>query len=188
MEIAMSLQAVTGVVDKTWTKQKATRFGDKELHYVQVDGVTFSTGFKKVFTEGQMITAAVKFNYGELQYQPDTDASGLPAAKGGAPRTNSTGPSTIKQGNFQAKGGSNRGAFPIDPKDGQMSIIRQSSINRAVEIVTGLINAKLFTPKTEDEYLHKVLEVALIVTDFSSGNDIMQLAAAKAAAKEAING
>lgn len=187
MEIVMSLQAVTGVVDKTWTKQKATRFGDKELHYVQVGGVTFSTGFKKVFTEGQMINAAVKFNYGELQYQPDANADGLPAATSGATRTNSTGPGTIK-GNFQAKGGSNRGTFPIDPKDGQMSIIRQSSINRAVEIVTGLMEADLFNPKTEDEYLHKVFEIALIVTDFSSGNDIMQLAAAKAAAKEAING
>lgn len=178
----MSNQAVKGVCDRVYTKTKSTRFGDKNLHYVVVGDITFSTGFKSVFSEGEYVDAAVKFNYGELQYQQGVSTDGLsPAIAGGAK------PAT--KGNFGgAKMSNTRGTFPIDPKDGQMSIIRQSSINRAVEIVNGLIDADLFHPKKEEQYLNKVLEIALIVTDFSSGNDIMQLAAAKAAAKEAVNG
>ena len=178
----MSNQAINGVVDRTWTKTKSTRFGDKDIHYCSVDGVDFSTGFKKVFNDGEMVNIAVKFNYGELQYQAGVDATGLPPATAGG---------TVKKGNFQQGSGSNYGAkgkFPIDPKDGQMSIIRQSSMDRAVTLVRDMVSCGIFKPKTEEEYLSKCIEIALNITDYASGNDIMQLAAAKAAAKEAING
>lgn len=179
----MSNQAINGVVDRTWTKTKSTRFGDKELHYAEVDGVQFSTGFKKVFNEGEMVNIAVKFNYGELQYQQGVDATGLPAATAGG---------AVKKGNFQKGGGSNYGnlgTFPIDPKDGQMCIIRQSSMDRAVTIVRDMVACgTIAPPNTQEEYLKLCIEIALNITDYASGNDIMQLSAAKAAAKEAING
>lgn len=175
----MSNQLINGVVDKCWTKTKSTRFGDKNIHYCEVDGVSFSTGFKKVFNEGEMVNIAVKHQYGELQYQEGADTTGLPKA------------GNVNKGNFQAKGGSNygtKGKFPIDPTDGQMSIIRQSSMDRAVTIVRDLVTLGIFKPKTEEDYLKKCIEIALNITDYASGNDIMQLSAAKAAAKEAING
>lgn len=178
----MSNQAINGVVDRTWTKIKSTRYGDKDIHYAEVDGVTFSTGFKKVFNDGEMVDIAVKFNYGELQYQEGVSAAGLPAAQAGA---------NVKKGNFTPKSGSNYGSewkFPIDPKDGQMSIIRQSSMDRAVTLVRDMVAVGIFKPKTEEDYLSKCIEIALNITDYASGNDIMQLSAAKAAAKEAING
>ena len=179
----MSNQVISGVVDRTWTKQKSTRFGEKQLHYCSVDGVEFSTGFKKVFTDGEMINAVVKFNYGELQYQPNETADpSLPKAQAGAP---------VSKGNFPSKGGSYYGAkgkFPVDPKDGQMSIIRQSSMNRAVEIMEQLMEYQITKPATEEEYLKQLFEIALNITDFSSGNDIMQLKAAQQAQLEANNG
>lgn len=162
----MSNQVVNGVVDSTWTKVKSTRYGDKNLHYVKVGETTFSTGFKKVFTEGEMINAVVKFNYGELQYQPDASPQGLPAA------------TPVKKGNFPSKGGSNYGAkgkFPIDPTDGQMSIIRQSSMTRAVEIMRDIYSKEDLVAMTEPVYLKKLFEIALNITDFASGNDIMKL-------------
>ena len=179
----MSNQAINGLVDRTWTKTKNARYGDKNIHYCEVDGVTFSTGFKKVFNEGEMIKIAVKFNYGELQYQDGVDATGLPPATSGG---------NVKQGNFQKGGGSNYGAkgkFPIDPTDGQMSIIRQSSMDRAVTIVRDMVACGTIpSPQTEEEYLKKCIEIALNITDYASGNDIVQMMQAKKAAKEAMNG
>ena len=179
----MSNQAINGVVDKCWTKSKSTRYGDKEIHYCEVDGVAFETGFKKVFSEGEMVNCAVKFQYGALQYQPGVDATGLPPAKAGG---------TVKKGNFSKSGGSNYGAkgkFPIDPTDGQMSIIRQSSMDRAVTLVRDMVSAgTIEAPATKEDYLKLCIEIALNITDYASGQDIMKLSAAKAAAKEAING
>ena len=176
----MSNQRINGVVDKCWTKTKSTRYGDKNIHYCEVDGVAFETGFKKVFSEGQMIDIAVKHQYGALQYQDGASVEGLPKA------------GSVTKGNFSKSGGSNYGAkgkFPVDPKDGQMSIIRQSSMDRAVTIVRDMVACgTIETPATKEEYLKVCIEIALNITDYASGNDIMQLAAAKAAAKEAING
>ena len=178
--------AVTGVVDSSYTKEKQTRTPGKTvtIWYVEVDGVTFSTGFKKLFEQGEHIDVTVKSNYGEWQYVKH-GSDGLPPA---------TGTGAVKKGNFGGQKGSNKGggrnmgSFPIDPKDGQMSIIRQSSMDRAVHIVRDLVTAGLFKPASEEDYLKKLIEIALNITDYASGNDIMKLNQAKAAAKEAING
>src|SRR5210317_574838 len=108
----MSEQQVKGVVDRTFTKTKSTRVGDKTINYCVVDGFEFSTGFKKPFSDGEMIDVAVKHNYGEWQHIPGKKGAGLPAA-GSTPAPT--------KGNFSNKGGSNygnKGKFPIDPTDG----------------------------------------------------------------------
>ena len=178
----MSEQQVKGVVDRTFTKTKSTRMGDKTINYCVVDGFEFSTGFKAPFTEGEMIDAAVKFTYGEWQLVPGKSGAGLPTA----------GSTPVKKGNFSKSGGSNygnKGTFPIDPKDGQMSIIRQSSMDRAVRLVRDMVDVGTISPPaTKEAYLKLCIEIALNITDYASGQDIMQLSAAKAAAKEAING
>lgn len=176
----MSIQRVTGVVDSVWTKTKSTRVGDKTIHYAKVDETEFSCGFKQPFQQGQHIDIGVKFNYGELQYQPNADVSSVPKGQ------------PVTKGNFQAKGGSNygsKGKFPIDPTDGQISIIRQSSMDRAVTLVRDMVETgTIKTPSGMEEYLKLCIEIALNITDYASGNDIMQLSAAKAAAKEIMNG
>ena len=174
----MSEHQVKGVVERTFTKTKSTRVGDKVINYCVVDGFEFSTGFKAPFTADEMINVAVKYNYGEWQLVPGKSGEGLPPP-GNAP---------IK-GNFPKSGGSNygsKGKFPIDPTDGQMSIIRQSSMDRAVTLVRDMVAAgTIAPPKDKEHYLKLCFEIALNITDYASGNDIMKL---KQAQKEAING
>lgn len=166
---------VKGVVDTVHSKSKTSKAGRPfNIHYITVDGVEISTGFKPLYTEGQAVNIAVEKKYGEWQVQEGVSADGLPPM-GSAPVT------PVATGSFGGKG---RGTFPVETTDGQMSIIRQSSMNRAVELVRDMIDCgTLEAPKDKDEYLHTVVEVALIVTDFGSGQDIMQLKAAQQANK-----
>ena len=167
--------SIKGVVDSVFTKDKKTKFGDKVINHVIVDGVEFQTGFKAVFTAGQMVNAAVEFNYGAWQYCEGINADALPpaVAKVAAPAASGAFPAT--------GGGKGSGAFPVDPKSGQISIIRQNSMNRAVEILKVWGEQGIFKAADETAYLKKLVEVALTITDFNSGQDIMQLQAAQAA-------
>jgi hypothetical protein len=173
-EVYMS-HSVTGVVTNSFNKTKKTRAGDKTIWYITVDGMEISTGFSKEFDQNEHVSIGVEFKYGEWQYN-----RALPA----------TGPAATARTAEPAKksfGGASKGTFPVKPTDGQMSIIRQNSMNRAVEILDNWMSTcdesgvPMWYPANQDEYMQKLHEVALIVTDFNSGQDIMKLKAAKAA-------
>ena len=66
---------IKGVVDSVRTMIRKTKFGDKNIHLCTVDGIEFETGFKPVFAQGEMITAAVEHKYGGWQYVEGGDAS-----------------------------------------------------------------------------------------------------------------
>jgi len=179
---ATATHVIKGVVDSVFTKQVTTRFGDKQVHHAKVDSIEFSTGFKQVVQAGEVINLPVAWQYGNWQYveTPDALRDTLPMVT--AAETAAAAPAASGGG---GSGGQKKGygKFPVDPLDGQMSIIRQNSMNRAVEILENMMTASpaLFAPKDEAEYLKKLIEVALTVTDFNSGQDIMQLKAAQAA-------
>ncbi len=168
---------IKGVVNSTCIKTKNTRKGDFDINYVTVDGVEFETGFKKVFSKGEMISAPVEHKFGAWQYDANGSEDLPPVSAANTPAPAASG------GN-----GKGSGAFPVDPKSGQISIIRQNSLNRAVEILGEWRIAGIFVPTMEEEYLKKLLEVALVVTDFNSGQHIMELAKAQAANLEVVNG
>jgi hypothetical protein len=169
---------VNGVVDSSFSKQKTSKAGRPfTIHYIIVDGVTISTGFKQEHTDGEHINIAVEEKYKEWQKVPNRSGDGLPSIDGASMAPQST-PTPIR-GTFKG----NKGSFPVEPTDGQMSIIRQSSMNRAVEIMDQLVGQGILKIKTRDEYMHELLEIALMVTDFGSGQDIMQLKKAQAANK-----
>ena len=120
---------VNGVVDNSFNKQKTSKAGKPfTIHYIEVDGVTISTGFKQEHSNGEMINIAVEEKYKEWQKVPNRSGDGLPPI--------GSAPAPVVRGNF---GGGGKAApsrtFPVDPHDGQMSIIRQNSMNRAVEIM-----------------------------------------------------
>lgn len=169
--------SVVGVVDNVTTKTKSTRVGDKIINYITVGGIEISTGFKAAHHEGEMINIAVKFNFGEWQKIEGQTGDGLPKCDGDKPVTNIGGAKKF--------GGTSR-TFPVSPTDGQMSIIRQNSMNRAVEILDHWMNNDMFNPGTQDEYMKKLHEVALTITDFNSGGDIMKMVAASGM-KSAVN-
>lgn len=180
--MAQATNSVKGVVESTRTKTKSTRYGDKVVNYVTVGGQEISTGFKPVFQQGESVDMGVAFTYGEWQYQnvPGGNLPPLAEASSGTPAS----PIPFKGGKAPASR-----TFPVDPTDGQMSIIRQNSMNRAVEIVDAMIkHGTIETPANQDEYMKLLVEIALEVTDFNSGQDIMKMASAQRANKEVING
>lgn len=182
---------VKGVVSSCTTRDQQTRRGMAQIHGCIVDGVEFETGFKKTFNEGEMISTAVNWNYGKWNAIPNNNGDGMPPATMGGPGGQSTAPP--KKGGFAPKGsGGNfsRGQFPVDPKDGSISIIRQNAMNRAVEVLdTWMAEPQpLFLPSDQQEYMDKLIEVALVITDFSSGQDITNLQAALAANKVVMGG
>jgi predicted dithiol-disulfide oxidoreductase (DUF899 family) len=165
----MSQFKIYGVVDRTFTKTKQTRMGDKIINYCTVDGKEFSTGFKPVFSEGEMINAVVEFKYGEHQLVPGVVPGSQPDMGSGPP------PQAAKPA-WGGGGGRAASKFPVAPTDGQMSIIRQNSMNRAVEILDSWQAHNLIDfGSSQDAYLKKLLEVAMTVTDFNSGQDIMKM-------------
>jgi len=156
------MQELTGLVADHWTKMKSTRYGDKNIHWFRMeDGTEFNTGFKKEFSKGEHVSIVVDMKYGALQYEPSIKP-GTPAAK--------ATPAATKGSSYTPKA---KGAFPIDPKDGQMSIIRQSSLTRAIEAVDAMQTSELLNFANDGDYLRYVLKTALIFTDYASGNDIM---------------
>ena len=142
------------------------------IHYLTVGGVEVSTGFNQEHQEGQMVSLIVENKYKEWQ-KVGMGGDGLPAA--------GLTPEPVVRAAFGGGAPRSKGTFPVAPTDGQMSIIRQNSMNRAVEILAEWRESGLFTAATEDQYLRKLMEVALTVTDFNSGQDIMKLQAAIAA-------
>lgn len=174
----MTNLAVVGVVDRAFTKVKKTRLGDKTINYLNVNGLEVSTGFKADHTTGEHINIAVEHKFGEWQKVQGLTGDGLPPCDGAAAvEAAVTAPTSRSKG---------RGTFPIDPKDGQMAIIRQNSMNRAVEIMKQYTDLGLFTPVNQEAYLHKLHEIALNITDFNSGQDFLK-AMAMAANKELID-
>ena len=151
---------VNGTVTNTYSKTKSTRVGDKTIHYIEVDdGNTVNVGFKQTFEVGEVVNLDVAEKYGELQI-----ARG--GAKGGGGSVKPTWkPSTSSSAPPRA-----RGAFPIDPTDNQTSIVRQSSLNRAVDTATIMQQHGMFADDiSQEELVDIILEMAYQYTDFSTG-------------------
>ena len=172
--------SVIGVVDSVTSKQINTKFGDKPVYAIHVGGVEVGIGFKKLYQQGEMVDVGVEYKYRGWQLVPNTQGTGLPpaAAQGAAPAA--TG--QLAQGPFTPKP---KGAFPIQPKDGQMSIIRQSSMKVAVDIMDHICSPLDLENMTTEDYMQKFFEIALMCADFGSGQDIMKMQAAIAANMEA---
>ncbi len=179
---ATATHVIKGVVDRIFTKTVKTGYGDKEIHHGSCDGIEFSTGFKAEVASGEVINLPVAWQYGNWQYVPVADAMRDTLPQVTLAETTANAPAASSGGGGGGRKG--YGKFPVDPLDGQMSIIRQNSMNRAVEIVENMMTASpsVFDPKgNEEAYLKKLIQIALTITDFNSGQDIMQLKAAQAA-------
>ena len=174
---------VKGTVENVYSKTKSTRAGDKVIWYADIDdGTTVNTGFKSLWEEGEYITAQVEERYGELQVV----RGGKSGGKSG-PRT----PSSSVPTKGKATGNYSNKKFPLESTDQQVSIIRQSSLNRAVETTRDMVAAGTFKPKNEEAYMEKIWELAYEYTDFGTGQREVKAAehqAAKRAALEAVNG
>jgi len=165
---------VKGTVQNVYSKTKSTRAGDKVIWYADIDdGTTINMGFKALWEEGEYVVVNVEEKYGELQV-----ARGAKAAGG-----KSVPPKKDTGSTYKAK------SFPLDATDQQVSIIRQSSLNRAVEVASLLYDKGELS--TEDQLMNKIWELAYEFTDFGTGQREVKAAeerAIKRAALEAVNG
>ena len=170
---------VEGTVDSVYSKTKSTRSGkDVTIYYGTVEGTEVNLGFKPIWSEGEYVSVEVAEKYGEYQITGKAKPGSAPAAK-----TPSKG---VSSGSFK------KGTFPLEPTDNQVSIIRQSSLNRAVEVVSNLSNEGLLKDiKTEQDYLDKIWELAYQFTDFGTGQREVKMSKdkeVKRAMMEAVNG
>ena len=170
--------SVIGVVDSVTSKQINTKFGDKPVYAIHVGGVEVGIGFKKLYQQGEMVDVGVEYKYRGWQLVPNTQGTGLPpAAAQGAALAQAVGGNVVPAEKQWAKP---KGGFPIQPKDGQMSIIRQSSMKVAAEILGPMVAGQ-----DVEDYMKCFFEIALMCADFGSGQDIMKMQAAIAANMEA---
>lgn len=163
------MEQISGKIDNIYTKTVSTRFGDKEVYHAVVNGNDINLGFKCDYVEGETVTLNVEHKYGGYQLvQTGTKASG---STGGSPAPASNAPTGSKP---------SAPAFPINKNTKDISIIRQSSLNRAIEAVSVMMKEGYVIVSNEQEYLDKVLEVAYMFTDFGSGQREVKQAEAMA--------
>lgn len=178
---------VTGTIDNIWSKSKMSKAGKPfNIFYCLVNGETVSLGFKpeangKPVSEGEYVDWTLEKKFGEWQVASGAALSKAPAPAPAAPAKSS--------GGGKKWGG---GSFPVSPTDSQVSIIRQSSLNRAVEVMGQLLGNGLLKCKNKDEYESHLFQLAYEFTDFGTGQReikkveaMKELEMAKAAAKEA---
>jgi len=157
-------EVISGVIAQIYTKEITTKFGPKNVYHAMIDGHDVNLGFKTMLQNGETVSLPVEHKYGGYQLiQGQVVPAGSPSTVGATPvATPSAGPAQIPRAPASR-------AFPVDTNTKDISIIRQSSLNRAIESVTLLWHQGLFTPITEQDYLDKVFELALLYTDFGSG-------------------
>lgn len=172
---------VKGTIDSVYSKTKSTRSGDKTIYYMQVDGQEINMGFKPTYSEGEYVNLEVEEKWGEWQIVGK--AGSRPAPAKAAPK------STSYSG---GKSNFSKGTFPVEPTDSQVSIIRQSSLNRAVDTVA-IMKDLCILPEdiTQEQLEHVIFDLAYKFTDFGTGQREVKAAgenAVKRAALEAVNG
>lgn len=170
---------IKGTVDSVYSKTKSTRSGDKTIYYMTVDGQEVNLGFKPTYSEGEYVNIEVEEKWGEWQIVGKGKAGGKAAAP----------TSSYKAG---GKAGVKRGSFPVEPTDSQVSIIRQSSLNRAVDTVAIMAKEGMLADNLSQEELESIIfDLAYKFTDFGTGQREVKMAenqAIKRAALEAVNG
>lgn len=164
-------EVITGVIDSITTQDVMTKFGQKQVYHAMINGHDVNLGFKTECVQGQNVTLNVEFKYGGYQLLQGP-TSGPTTEVGAAPAPGSVAKAPARTAS----------AFPVATNAREMSIVRQSSLTRAVESVNFLINEGVIgMPKTESEYQEKILEFAYFYTDFGTGQREAKAAAAQAA-------
>ncbi len=167
-------QLIEGVVQSLWTKQKTSKAGNPfTLHYANVDGTEVCLGFRNEenIEKGESVSLNVEEKFGELQVVSGKSTHGSSGA------VNTTIP---KSGDQSAKlGRDSRGyqsAFPVPKNTKDISICRQSSLNRAIELVQAFPSSFLgkdddyeYLPSSE-EITEAVISLAYEFTDFVTGH------------------
>lgn len=176
---------ITGIINKVWTKNVSTRYGDKDVTLFSVEGddKVFNIGFGK-----QDIRAGdeVSFSYDGPKYgEFQVDKKTLKITSRDNPHTEpaeTPKPAPSSGGGGSGGGGSSggsrfsRGTFPLDFQDGQRSILRQHAFTQASEIYRKYCYVDDGEPVTEirdlNDIVERVIEMAYKIERYTSGDDL----------------
>lgn len=165
----MSNQVISGVIDSIYTKEINTKRGPSNVYHAMINGQDVNLGFKTSHSQGETVTWEVEHKYGGLQYVGPSNGQPTSVQSGGQSNSSSNAAPVRAT------------AFPTPKGTKDVSIIRQNSMTHATKIVAGMLDNGSIELQTEDEYINKVLEVAYIVADYSTGWREVKEAAARAA-------
>ncbi len=166
-------EQLNGTIDSIYTKTLKIKNGpragqDTQVYHAMINGYDINLGFKCDHVEGETVSLTVengRFGY-ELSKSPNPNAPAISGAPAPTPSKDTPKARSAP-------------AFPIAKNTKDISIIRQSSLNRAVDVVNKMYDMDVIAMfNNEQEYLDKIIEVALFFTDFGSGQREVNHAAA----------
>jgi hypothetical protein len=158
------------VVEQVSTKEVKTKFGMKETFSFKADGDWFSSGFKK---HGLSKGLVVSFDYTPDTYGNQVDLDSITTSAASAPVHITSAPQR-----------SNKGTFPIDPLDGQRSIVRQNALTNARELYVAMTMRTPVSPGNLGDDAETIMRIARIFEGYTAGDDDLENAKASIA-KEA---
>lgn len=159
------MNVVNGVVELTGTREVDTRNGKKDTYSFKVNGTWYKTGFKNPgVSKGQIVS----FDYTPGKWGNDVDVASIVIGGSATPPP----PNSVQA---PAKPFRN-GGFPIDPLDGQRSILRQNAVTNAREIVA--LSSVECESMSVEHLLSLILTTAKHIEAYTSGDDDMEAAKA----------
>lgn len=142
---------VNGNVAQITSRMVNTRFGEKPVYQMEVDGNWIDLGFgKPKYTEGEHVNLEVTKNkYGKFEIVGGAAPNGAAASKP-AHKTNNTRESA---------------GFPVPTNNYQTGIIRQNALTNAVNCLNHLD----ISHESKEELIETIIDIAYEFADFSSG-------------------
>jgi len=164
---------VSGVVQNVYQDGTiATRFGEKPLFKVVVDGQEYKHAFKKpAFGSGDYVSFDVKSGYPRdiddktVKVGAGADHSSSSPTTGDAPTSATGTPSGRK---MYPK---SQGVFPVPVDHPDRSVIRQNSLTQAREVV---LNNRHFCELGVDEHVDEIVRIAHKFERYSAGDEIAE--------------
>lgn len=163
---------ITGVVQKINSRAVTTAYGNKTAYSVQVDGEWYSAGFKRpTVNDGDTVEVSYKMNgsYRNADSIVKVETTGAPAPVGVPSKSPGGYSPRIDK------------VFPIPPLHPDRSIVRQSALKAAVEVLGEYVGDD---PEDLDEVCSEYIKLARRFEAYSCGD----LDAAAAAADIEVGG
>lgn len=163
----------TGTIEAVSTKTVATKFGNKPVYSIKVDGDWYNAGFAKVPGKGTV----VEFDYEESTYGKEITKKTL-VAKGQTTQATPGGLDVPDNGDKSRGQASNKGVFPVPVHDGSRAIIRQNATTNANYLLRTLVeNGAIEGGELEVEAALKLLvDTARYIEEYTTGDADKQVA------------
>lgn len=158
-------------ITNVYSRKVTTKFGEKDVWDVEVDGETFSYGFKKPpFNAGD----EVNFAFTEDKYGKKIDVTSvrvLSAGSGGGKGSVIPSPVAPSKPSY----GPTPKPFPIPPLHGDRAIVRQNSLTNARELFCSCVLAVPEVPLEDfEKHAATIITIARIFEAYSAGDSDMK--------------